>query len=282
MGNINEFKKQVNWESLNTGERIEVLEKNGIFDVDVYDDPPSIELLPNKIDYLRKNPINKIKMGIANFLARRYIGSLVKSKKLVIKEIRGAEHFKELGQNGAILTCNHFAPADSFLMQLGLEAGCKQNKHKKRMFKVIREGNYTNPPVMKFFMRNCNTLPLSSNMQTMKKFISGMKELLDRGNYILIYPEEAMWEGYRKPRPLKPGAFSFAAKNNVPVQPFFITMENGDNGPLFTIHILEPIFPNKDLSIKEQIEDMKQRNYDAWVKTYEEFYGEKLVYNIEK
>ncbi len=282
MLNIEEFKEEVKWGELSPQERIKVLEKKGVFDVDVYDDPPSIELPPNKIDYLRKNPINRIKMGIANFFARRYIANLVKKRQLIVKEIKGAENFKELGKNGAILTCNHFAPSDSFLMQLGLEAGCKENKHKKRMFKIIREGNYTNPPVLKFFMRNCNTLPLSSNIQTMKKFFTSMKELLKRGEYILIYPEEAMWENYRKPRPMKNGAFNFAAKNNVPVQPFFITMEDEDGGLHYTIHILKPIYPNLELPMKERIEDMKNRNYNEWVKVYEEAYEEKLVYNIDK
>ena len=280
-----EWKKEVNWENLSAQDRISLLEKEELFDVDVYDDPPTIELKPENIDYLRKNPINRLKMAFANLFARKYISKLVKTKNLLIKEIRGAENFKLLGKSGAILTCNHFGANDSFLMQLGLEAGCKFNRHKKRMFKVIREGNYTNPPVLKFFMRNCNTLPLSSNMQTMKKFLKSLKILLERGDYVLIYPEEAMWENYKKPRPFKIGAFSFAVKNNVPVQPFFITMEEGkavgeNNQPklLHTIHILPPIFPNKELPLKEQIEDMRKRNYDAWVKTYEEFYGKKLEF----
>jgi len=37
-----------------------------------------------------------------------------------------------------------------------------------------------------------------------------------------------MWWNYRKPKPLKPGAYTFAAKNHVPVLPCFITMKDSD------------------------------------------------------
>ena len=119
----------------------------------------------------------------------------------------------------------------------------------------------------------------------MKKFFKSVSVILKRGGKILIYPEQAMWWNYRKPRPMKNGAFRLAAKNNAPILPCFITMEDSeiigaDGFPLqnHTIHILPPIFANKELSKKEQIEDMKERNYQAWVKVYEETYGKKLEY----
>ena len=68
----------------------------------------------------------------------------------------------------------------------------------------------------------------------------------------------------------------------------FITMENGEfynkktkqNQPMleYTVHILKPIYPKQELSKAENIEYMKKANYDAWVKVYEDFYGEKLTY----
>ena len=145
------------------------------------------------------------------------------------------------------------------------------------------EGNYTNPPMLKFFMRNCDVLPLSSNGKTMKKFLRAVDEILGRGDNILVYPEQAMWINYRKPRPLKEGAFRFAAKNNVPVVPMFITTEDSTNKkgepmPVYTMHILEPIYPKQELSVRENTEYMKNLNYEMWVKLYEEVYGEKLEY----
>ena len=58
-----------------------------------------------------------------------------------------------------------------------------------------------------------------------------------------------MWWNYRKPKPLKDGAFKLAARNNAPVIPIFITMEDsdiiGEDGfPVqeYIINIEEPIY----------------------------------------
>ena len=280
-----EWKIQVGWDNLSINERIELLELEGKFDIDVLDDPPTKELLPNQIDYEQKKVWTRIKSKIANWASQIGINGFIKKGMFAIKDIKGLENWQNI-KSGAILTCNHFGANDSFVTQKVLKAS-----KKKKMYRIIREGNYTNPPVLKFFMRNCDVLPLSSNNQTMRKFLRAVDNILKRGDNILIYPEESMWPDYRKPKPLKNGGFRFATKNNVPVVPMFITMEYGEffdkktkqnkPMPLYTVHILEPIYPKTDLSLKENIEYMKKANYDAWVKVYEEFYNKKLEYTTK-
>ena len=138
-------------------------------------------------------------------------------------------------------------------------------------------------------MRNCNTLPLSSNMQTMKKFIRSTDTLLKDGNFVLFYPEQSMWWNYRKPKPLKDGAFQFASKNNVPVLPCFITMKDsdqlGEDGfyiQEYSIHIGKPIYPHPSLNLRENIQYMKNENYRVWKEIYEETYQIPLVYACQK
>ena len=122
----------------------------------------------------------------------------------------------------------------------------------------------------------------------MKKLLRAIKELLGRGETILIYPEQSMWWNYRKPKPLQDGAFSIAVRNNTPVVPVFITMEDSDvpDGDGFfvqeyTIHILPAIYPDPTLTGREAKEKMRKENYEAWVKTYEDFYGMPLKYSEE-
>ena len=280
-----EWKQSVGWDKLNPFERIEVLEKAGRFDVDVLDDPVTYQLLPNQIDYEQKKLWTKLKSKIANTLSQIGINGFIKKGMFSIKEIRGLENWKNI-KTGAILTCNHFSPNDSFVTQKVLKASGK-----KKLYRIIREGNYTNPPVLKFFMRNCDVLPLSSNSQTMRKFMRAVDNILKRGDNILIYPEESMWLDYRKPRPLKDGAFRFAVKNNVPVVPMFITIEDGEfidkktkqskPMPLYTVHILKPLYADDSLSLKENIAIIKEQNYNMWVKVYEDFYGKKLEYTTK-
>ncbi len=272
-----EWKAQVGWDNLALDERIVMLEREGKFDVDIMDDPPAPELLPNQIDYVQKRLITKIKSKIANSASQIGINGFIKKGMFEIKAINGLENWQNV-KGGAILTCNHFSPNDTFVMQKVFKAS-----KKKKLFRVIREGNYTAPPMLGFFMRNCDVLPLSSNMQTMKKFLQAIDTILQRGDNILIYPEQAMWMNYRKPRPLKDGAFKFAVKNNVPIVPIFITTEEvinmkGNPMPSYTVHVLEPIYPNQELGRKEQIQAMMDANYKAWVEVYENVYGEKVTY----
>ena len=197
------------------------------------------------------------------------------------------EYLQNLNE-GAIITCNHFNPFDVFsLEKIFRDSG--QNK-KRRLYKVIREGNYTNfPGLYGFLFRNCDTLPLASNKSVMIEFMKAVSIILKRGDFILIYPEQSMWLNYKKPKLLQNGAFKLAVKNNCPILPIFITMEDskfiGEDGKptlAYTIHIEKPIYCDNNLTDKENTELMKNTNYNLWKNIYEEFYKEKLEYNTEK
>ncbi len=265
--------------------RISECEKARTFDVDVEDDPEPKELLPNEIDYLNKKLSSKLKCRIANFFGTKFFEKLIKQGALRIKEVRGIENFKAV-KTGAIITCNHFNVADNYIVWHSIKPHMKKGLKQKYLYKVIKEGNYTNsPPPFRLILRHCNTLPLSSNKETMRKFMRSVDTLLKRGEKILVYPEQCMWWNYRKPRPLKNGAFRFAVNSMKPVIPMFVTMEDSsDIGPdgfpiqEHTLHIFPAIYPNAKLSKPENIKSMMDENYKLWVKTYEEFYKKPLVF----
>ncbi len=266
--------------------RIEELEREGKFDVDAEEDPPTLPLMPEEIDYLRVKPVSRVRVKLSYAIANRFVDSLLRKKKLMIKEIRGMEHLNGLS-SGAIITCNHFNPFDCFTVEHLFRIS--EHKGKKQLFKVIREGNYTNfPGFYGFLFRNCNTLPLSQNKKTMYNFLRAVDTVLQRGDFILVYPEQSLWWNYRKPKPLKNGAFKFAAKNHVPVLPIFITMEDGDRigsdgFPMqeYTVFIEPPIYPRAGVTEREQVSAMRDENYLVWKRIYEEFYGIPLEYTTE-
>ena len=266
-------------------EKIALYEKLGTFDIDAEDDPPSRTLMPHEIDYLDNGIIKKIKTAFSFAAARLFVKRLVSKKELIVKEIRGIENFKNLN-SGAIITCNHFNAYDSFAMQMAYD---RSGHRKRKFYRVVREGNYTSfPGFYGMLMRNCNTLPLSSNRKTLKKFIEATDELLRRGSFVLVYPEQSMWWNYRKPKPLKAGAFRFAVKNNVPVLPCFITMKDtdiigGDGFPVqeYTVHIGTPIYPDKTLGERERVGKMMADNTDVWNRIYTESYGHAPVYTTQ-
>ena len=266
-------------------ERIADLERRQLWHLDVEDDPETYPLMPDKVDYLNKKLKNKIMSRIANRAGEKFFETLIQNGQLVIKEVRGLENFTAV-EGGKLITCNHFSVGDNYAVWRYI----RDHVDGKMLYKVIREGNYTNPPKpFSLMMKHCNTLPLSSQTATMKKFNQAVKTLLARGESILIYPEQGMWWNYRKPRPLKSGAFHFAAKENAPVLPFFLTMEDtdrigADGFPIqaYTVHILPAIEPDPTLTARENAERMCELNYEAWKQTYEQFYGIPLTYTTEQ
>ena len=262
--------------------KIEQFEKEGRFDEDVENDPPGRVLMPDEIEYVRKTKAEQLKTKLAFKVAHKFVDGLKADKKLIIKEIKGLENFAAIN-SGAIITCNHFNAFDSFAIQEAYEAA---QQPQRSFWRVIREGNYTSfPGFYGFLMRHCNTLPLSSNLDTMKKFFSAIDELIENGDYVLFYPEQSMWWNYRKPKPLKRGAFLCAARSGAPVLPCFITMKDsdviGDDGfyvQEYTIHISPPIIQKEGLTRRQQAEYMMKKNYELWKEIYETVYHIPLSY----
>ncbi|MBQ7906493.1 MAG: 1-acyl-sn-glycerol-3-phosphate acyltransferase [Clostridia bacterium] len=281
-------------------EKIREFEKEGKFDQDVEDDPPSRQIMPDEIDYLRHGLGAKFKTWVAHKKAKAFLKTILDKKIMIIKDIKGVENWQGL-DTGAIITCNHFNAFDSFAIQEAYHASKKWPKQK--FYRVIKEGNYTSfPGFFGELMRHFYTLPLSSNIKTMVKFTEATNTLLQKGNFVLFYPEQAMWWNYRKPRPVKPGAYKFAVKNNVPVLPCFITMRDSEilgedlrrsikdfdvdenfipDGYFvqeYTIHIGKPIYPDASLGYKENMAYLAEKNFECWKEIYEKEYSTKLEY----
>ena len=262
--------------------RIKTYESEGRFHESVENDPEAPELLPEQADYLCKKLSSKIKRRMANFVGDRFFLNLIKKDILVIDGVYGTEHFNAL-EKGAIITCNHFSAFDNYIVFHCIRKALPR----KYLYKVIREGNYTNfPGLYGFLFRHCNTLPLSRNRRTMMNFTSAVNKLLKRGESILVYPEQEMWWNYRKPRPFKEGAFKMAYRAGVPVLPTFITMtddperldENGYPVQRHTLHVLPPIYPDKTLGEKAWALQASAEAYALYKDKYEEVYGIPLVY----
>ena len=267
--------------------KIDEYERKGWFDKDVENDPPSPELRPEDVDYLGKKLSSKIKTAIANKMGRKFFEKMIKEGAVVIDGMEGGENLRLLKDTGAVITCNHFGIPDNYILYHCIQKSLK----KKRLYKVIREGNYTGfSGLFGFLFRNCNTLPLSSNRRTMVNFMSAADTLLRRGEAVLIYPEQGMWWNYRKPRPFKIGAFKIAARAGVPVVPTFVTMKDDEtkldehNYPLqhYTLHVMPPVYPDKTLSEKQAAEKMKEDAFALYKAKYEEVYGVPLAYLKEE
>ena len=258
-------------------ENIKEFEKKGLFSEHV--DPINPDLIMpvgDDFPYIKK----PIKLRLKYFFIYNFVVKVFEPRELkrMGYKVVGRENLK--GIKRAVVTSNHINKLD-----------CTLNRHALKGHKVyITAADFNN---MKGFlgdiMRASRMMPLGSSMAGMKNFDGAVNTLLKKNNYVLFYPERSEWWCYKKPRPMMVGAFHFAVKNNVPVIPNFITFkENGKkdvNGiDLYdmTVNILKPIYPNPELSPKENIKYMMAENERLWKECYEKTYGIKLEYTTIK
>ncbi len=269
--------EQKHLERLRILEKIKALEAEGgdSFYVDVEDDPAGHELTPEEVDYMRTKWGSKWKTFWARCMAA-FLQRVVRKDMQIT--VVGEENLAGI-RGGAILTSNHF----SIFENLAVKEVADRVPGKHRFYRVIKGLNFFQPGWVGFLMKNCDTLPLSKNLRTMRLFGEALEQVLRDGGLVLVYPEQAMWWNYRKPRPPKAGAYHFAAKYQVPIIPCFVTMEDmdklDDSGfpkQKYTIHIMPPLYPSTKRTQRENERFMQAENYRLCRKKYCEIYGEAL------
>lgn len=223
--------------------------------------------------YVEKNIFKKMGNYFKNiFVINPFMRK--QNKKVFKTRVLGRENLK--GISSAIVTSNHYNMFDCLAIRYAL----KENKIKYCVAEYNnRKGFLGN------MMRAGGIMPLSGKYNVQKKFSKAVDYYLAKGRKVVFYPEQAMWYMYEKPRPFRDGAYFFAVKNNVPIVPMFTTFsgtgvldKNGVEEKTLTVHIMPPIYPNPNLKPKENIEWMKEKNYNLCKEKYEEFYHKKLEY----
>lgn len=255
-------------------------EKEGKFtlDQDVVD-PNSYDPIDENYPYIHKGLKYAVKHWVYLRAMKLYTQKI--NKELSNLKVEGKENLK--GVKGAIVTCNHISKVDSFAVReaVGIDlmfVAAEFNNWKGPMGDIARHTGYI-------------PLPVKLTLKIMRKFNEAIEHYLNKNQKVLIYPEQAMWREYPKPRPLQNGAYHYAVVNNVPIIPLFITIEpkteaideqNRQNFGNYTIHILPPIYPRPELSQKDNEKYMRLENFRLWKDCYEKTYGKKLKYSTEK
>ena len=223
-----------------------------------------------------------ISYGLKNFvsLVIAFVGTTIFNKETVIEGMP-----KITGIRGAaIVTSNHFAPLENTIIRYMV-----RRNRKGRLFAVSQDTNFAMKGFFGFLLKYADLIPVSKDQGYMSTFFSPMLEdALADGHYVLIYPEQEMWWNYRKPRPLKRGAYHYAAKFGVPVISCFTEIiekpeldKNGMHKLRYVLHILDPIFPDPSLSPKENSSIMMEKDYAQKKAAYEKAYGKELDYTFD-
>ena len=254
--------------------KIELLESEGKFNEEVVP-PANLKKAEVKKDF------NYTRKGLKAKLNSAFINPLFKLVALVISnhfrlKVIGKKNLKKMKK--AIVTSNHINNIDCLLIRKALW-------HKKLKITVAEFNNFKG--ILGYIMRSAGTMPFGNSFECAKNISDAISELLDKNNMIVFYPEHALWWCYEKPRPTQKGAYYFASKNKVPILPLFFTFKNlkqkkdGTYKKKFFLHIGEPIYPLEENDTKQNIEYLQNKDFEWRKNVYEEFYGKKLIYNIE-
>lgn len=200
--------------------------------------------------------------------------------------IKGLEKIADL-HSGAIVTSNHFSPLENLAVRSAVRHAGYQN-----LSIVSQETNLMAAYPLHFIFWNYDLIPIASQgggMEYMgREFPHRLETTLSQGNPILIYPEQEMWYNYRKPRPLQRGAYYYAARFNVPIISLFVEIIQDDElsnddfyKTHYRVHVLEPIFPDPDQSIKANSIRMQELDYQQKCQAYEKTYHRPLSYRWE-
>ncbi len=233
-------------------------------------------------DYLENR--NHLIFKVKTFLG---VGLAKTAAKIINRdtEIVGREKIPS-DLKGVLITSNHFGPLENTVIRhLTNKLG------RKKLGIISQTTNFAMTGVIGFLMNYADTIPISADPRYLARdFLSILKErLVEKGDAILLYPEQEMWFNYRKPRPPKGGAYFYAAKLNVPIISCFVEMVDleKDDTPEFKkvkyiLHILDVLYPDSQKTVRENTEELAQRDYNLKKACYEEVYGKELTYNFEK
>ena len=222
---------------------------------------------------------------IAYFLESRFAYLFVDIIGLKLNksiEIEGLDNIKNINE-GAIVTSNHFNPLDNMAIRKLIK-----KRYRKNFYVVSQETNLAMPGIIGYLMNSINIIPLCKGPNyIIKTFIPELKRVLNKNNYVLIYPEEEMWFNYRKPRPCKRGAYQFAAEAGKPIISCFTEIRDTDKDDndefkevKYIVHVLNPIYPDKNKSVRENSKIMAEIDYMQKKEAYEKCYHKKLDYTF--
>ncbi len=198
-------------------------------------------------------------------------------------KIDGIENLSGI-QGGAIITSNHFGPLENTVIRKAT-----YRKFHQRIYIISQDTNLAMKGFIGFLMNYADIIPISGSIRYMCDYFGpAVKDMLEKGNKILMYPEQEMWLNYRKPRPPKRGAYYYAAVNSVPVISCFVeikTMPKLETKDFYktryVLHILPPIYPDPEKNVQENSREMMAIDYKQKTESYEKAYGRPLTYEYE-
>lgn len=214
-------------------------------------------IIDENYKYVHKNPLWNLCSFVLQNILSVPIKILYAKIKFRIKYI-GKEKIKPYRNEGYFIYGNHTQPfADTFIPSIPM--------YPKRNFLIVNPVNISLKGTGTL-VEMLGAMPIPSNKSAMKNFLEAIKQKMNKGYAITIYPEAHIWPYYTKIRPFKDVSFKYPVQLEKPA--FCITntyQSYGKNNKKIKIisYIDGPFFPNKELTLKEQQKELRNKIYNC-------------------
>lgn len=214
-------------------------------------------IIDENYKYVHKNPLWNLCSFVLQNILSVPIKILYAKIKFRIKYI-GKEKIKPYRNEGYFIYGNHTQPfADTFIPSIPM--------YPKRNFLIVNPVNISLKGTGTL-VEMLGAMPIPSNKSAMKNFLEAIKQKTNKGYAITIYPEAHIWPYYTKIRPFKDVSFKYPIQLKKPA--FCITntyQSYGKNNKKIRIvsYIDGPFFPNKELTLKEQQKELRNKIYNC-------------------
>ena len=196
-------------------------------------------IIDENYKYVHKNPLWNLCSFVLQNILSVPIKILYAKIKFRIKYI-GKEKIKPYRNEGYFIYGNHTQPfADTFIPSIPM--------YPKRNFLIVNPVNISLKGTGTL-VEMLGAMPIPSNKSAMKNFLEAIKQKMNKGYAITIYPEAHIWPYYTKIRPFKDVSFKYPIQLEKPA--FCITntyQSYGKNNKKIKIvsYIDGPFYPNK-------------------------------------
>ena len=229
--------------------------------------PKKRKKISDDYKYRRRNPIYKFNSWLLRVLALIFlpIGNFWRYRF----RVKGIRNLRQVRRKGCIVVANHVLNMDAGII-------CSSIFSNRKLHFIILGENATIPVAGKIITA-LGGVPIADDIKGTKKFMKYCGWLLKKKKPILVFPEKALWHGYKGIRPFDKGAFNLAVNNNVPVLPIVITLKNRgkkkERQKYKTYFHIKPVLQASEEGSKGwQVEDLCNRTHQVFEQTAKEFY----------
>lgn len=184
---------------------------------------------------------------------------------LKFKGLKNIRKYHKMSHSKALLSvCNHTTEWDIIMIMTSRYFSFPE-------FPIWQEGAESKSGMMYRYAGGL-VLPYNSFRGTVYSY-KAMKDVLDEGKWLHVFPEAACWAFYPCVRKFKDGTFLLAYDTHLPILPMVVKYRPAKGiyklfkkHPCATLIIGEPLECNFDLPRKEAAEDLKNRVHLSMVK----------------